>query len=293
MRRSPAEPFKPEPPTPPRRIRWWAVWVLGGLIFVALVIAIFLLRPQLARLFAKQSACIEPKLSLGAATFRIRTIQRASDGSITVPPYGEGIAYWIEGTDTNYVFVLSPTPKNLALETSLEVGDQATITWANCNLTTYNLSAPKTSLPDDSKLFDQSTSGITLFARTDSSAKGFVVRGELVEETLMTVNTPESVTAEIQAEVSLLVTTTSADKTTIQVGVSILNTGQSAFTLSASDVSLTSEDATPLAPISAEPSLPQEIKPGDSKTIYFTFPHPASKTATLKILSIEYDLENF
>jgi hypothetical protein len=120
-----------------------------------------------------------------------------------------------------------------------------------------------------------------------------VVKGELVEEELKAINTPAPGASGIQAEVSLLETSTSADGTTIRVGVSILNTGATAFKVSTSDVSLTPEGATPQAPTSAEPALPREIMPGASEMIYFTFPRSSSGKAILKIFDIEFDVEGF
>jgi hypothetical protein len=90
-----------------------------------------------------------------------------------------------------------------------------------------------------------------------------------------------------------LETTTSADGTTIKVSVSIQNYGAAAFTLSTSDVSLTQQDGTSLNMVSSEPPLPKEIAPGATETIYFTFPRPASPTATLKIFTVEYDIEGY
>jgi hypothetical protein len=97
----------------------------------------------------------------------------------------------------------------------------------------------------------------------------------------------------LQVEISLLDTTTSADGSTIRVGISIYNYGQIAGTLSTSDVSLTPEAGSPLAPVLAEPDLSLEIAPGTTQTIYLSFPRPSTATATLKILSVEYELEGY
>ncbi|HBG74852.1 MAG: hypothetical protein A2X25_07875 [Chloroflexi bacterium GWB2_49_20] len=51
----------------------------------------------------------------------------------------------------------------------------------------------------------------------------------------------------------LLVTTTSPDGSKLQVGISVYNYGQIAGTLSDSDVSLTPEGGSPVAPVLAEP----------------------------------------
>jgi hypothetical protein len=121
-----------------------------------------------------------------------------------------------------------------------------------------------------------------------------VIRGNRTEVLVIVTDTPAPPgTPVIEAEVTFLETLTSADGATIQVGVSVLNYGASAFTLSASDVSLTPENVAPIAPTSAEPPLPLEVGPGATETIYFTFPRPPSNTAVFKVLTVEYDLEDF
>lgn len=278
--------------------------LMGVGIAVLLALVLFLFRgnifqpitpstetPVIPTMFIPTPDCGPPTLVLGTATFQIQNITRAPDGSLSVPPDTSGVAYWVEGTNTNYVFVLSPTPDNLALMSTITVGSMAKATWKNCNSTTYSLTAPQQGSLTVSTLPDQSIDGITVFFQTDASGVGFVFNGELTEEQISTINTPED--SQIQAEISLLETTTSADGTSIRVGVSIQNYGEAPFTLSASDISLTQQDGTPLVMASSEPPLPKEVGAGSTETIYFTFPRPASPSATLKIFDIEYDLEGY
>jgi hypothetical protein len=215
---------------------------------------------------------------------------------LSVPPDTSGIAYWVDATNTNYIFVLSPNPDNLSLLSTLTAGSVAKVTLANCNSTKYNLITPEPDPTSVSTLLDQadqSTSGITVFLLSAPSTASIVVRGELTEEQVSTINTPASGGSEIQAEIGLLETATSADGTTISISVSIYNWGQSAFTLSESDVALTPEDASPVVLINSKPRLPEQIKPAETETIEFTFPRPSSPTATIKILDIEYELEGY
>lgn len=249
--------------------------------------------PIIPTMFIPTPDCGSPTLVLGTATFQIQNIPRAPDGSLPVPTDTSGVAYWVEGTSTNYVFVLSPTPDNLALMSTITVGSTAKATWKNCNSTSYSLSAPQQGSLTVSTLPDQSIDGITVFFQTDVSGAGFVFTGELTEEQISTINTPDLGGSEIKAEISLLETTTSADGTSIRIGVSIQNYGEAPFTLSASDISLTQQDGTPLVMASSEPPLPKEVGAGSTETIYFTFPRPASPSATLKIFNIEYDLEGY
>ena len=269
------------------------LFIFRGNIFQTLTPATETPAPVIPTMFIPTPDCGSPTLVLGTATFQIQNITPAPDGSLAVPPDTSGIAYWVEGTDTNYVFVLSPTPDNLALMSTITVGSTAEATWQNCNSTTYGLSAPQQGSLNASISPDQSIDGITIFFQTDGSGAGFVFNGELTEEQISTINTPDLGGSDIQAEISLLETTTSADGTTIRVGVSILNYGTAAFTLSARDVSLMQQDGTPLVMARSEPPLPKEVGAGSTETIYFTFPRPASPTAILKILTIEYDIEGY
>ena len=248
--------------------------------------------PLIPTMFVPTPDCGPATFVLGPTTFQIQTINPAADGSLSVPPDTSGIAYWVDATNTNYVFVLSPTPDNLSLISSLTAGNIAKATWSNCNSTTYNLFAPEQNPASISTLLDQSTSGITIFVQSDPSTASLVIRGELTEEQLSTINTPAAGT-EIQAEISLLETTTSPDGTTIRVSISIQNYGATAFTLSGSDVSLTSQDGTALIMVNSEPVLPKEIGPGATETIYLRFPRPSSPMATIKIFDIEYELEGY
>ena len=242
-------------------------------------------------LFVPTPDCGTPTLVVGSTSYQIQTITPAADGSLPVPADTAGIAYWVEGTNTNYVFLLSPTPDNLALLSALPAGTTAKATWKNCNSTSYNLLVPETGSINASTLPDQSLNGITIFIPSDPSGNGSLVKGELAEEQISTFNTPSA--SEIQAEIGVLETATSPDGTTIRIGVSIYNWGGAAFTLSSGNISLTQQDGTALTMVSSEPPLPKEIAPGSTETITFTFPRPATQIATLKIFTVEYDIEGY
>lgn len=244
-------------------------------------------------LFVPTPDCGPPTLVLGSTTYQIQNLAPAPDGSLTVPSDTPGVVYWVEGTNDNYVFVLSPTPENISLASTTTAGIIAKTAWTNCNSMIYGLYAPELGLLNASVSPDQSVAGITIFFQTDAAGNGFVIKGELTEEQISTINTPETSGLEIQAEISLLETTISPDGTTIRVGVSILNYGQTPITLSVNDISLTPVGATPLTIINSEPALPKEIATNATETIYFTFPRPSSQVATLKILTVEYDIEEY
>ena len=283
------------------------VAVLVGLGILALIILLgfLLLRngfqlaasatltPPIPTIIVPTPDCGSPTLVLGTSTFQIQNLTPAADGSLIVPPDTSGIAYWVEGTDSNYVFVLSPTPDNLSIMSTITSGSTAKATWKNCNSTTYTLSAPQPGSFNGSALPDQSVAGITVFFQMDASGAGFVFSGELTEEQISTFNTPVVGASDIQAEIGLLETTTSADGTTIRIGISIQNYGTTPFTLSTSDIALIRPDGTLLNMVGSEPPLPKEIAAGATETIFLTFPRPASPTATLKILTVEYDIEGY
>lgn len=237
--------------------------------------------------FGEQPPCGESTLQIGDAKYQIKETNTKSDGFLKIPSNTPDIAYWVNQTETNQVFALSPTSENLALQNKNP--EKAIVTWENCNSSTYTLSAPQTGLPDMNTLLDQSFSGITIFVQ--NSNDGFVIHGEFMGEEIQAFDTPDP--SSIQAEISLLETTTSTDGKTIRVEVSILNSGQSPITLSTSDISLTPENATALALETSEPALPKEIKVGATETIYLTFIRPATPTATLKIFSAEYELDGY
>jgi hypothetical protein len=141
-------------------------------------------------------------------------------------------------------------------------------------------------------LTDQAKIGIIIYVPGSDLAPGIWVQGGMLEEIFRPFETsvPNSF---VDVEVSLLKTTTLNDGTTIQVTFSILNYGAAPGTISEGDISLTPEDAAPLALIHSEPSLPQELKPQESQIFTLDFPRPTSTTAILKIFNIEFNLGDY
>ena len=285
----PAAPPQGRKKSAPARSARWLV-VLAILVIVALVVAGIIFLPRLLAGLSPQAGC-SPSLVLGAQTFAVEKINPGSSATLPAPASAAGRAYWVEGTLNNAVFLLSPVPDNLGLVNALKTGDTALFTQANCNQTSYSLSTFTPSEPLKADLLDQSVSQITIYMPPGAGSTGLVVVGQLREENIISFSTPDA--SSVQVEVSLLETTTSPDKATITVSVSINNYGQTAATLSPGDVSLAPEGATPLKPFLAEPALPFTIKPGATETIQLTFPRPATPTATLKIFTVEYTLEGY
>ena len=236
--------------------------------------------------FGKKPPCGQSVLKIGETTYQIKDAKTESDGSLKISANTPNTAYWVNQTETNQVFALSPTSENLKLQNANP--DKAVVTWANCNSSSYTLSAPQAGMPAMNTLLDQSNSGITIFVQNGND--GFVIHGEFVGENIQAFNTPDL--SAIQAEISLLGTIPSADKKTIKVSVSILNSGQKKITLTSNDVSLLIGN-TIAKPLSSEPVLPKEIAPSATEKFSFTFAYPNAPGATLKVFDAEYDVEGY
>jgi hypothetical protein len=235
-------------------------------------------------------ACGQPTLILGSTQYRIEVITPAADNSLTVPPDSPEVAYWLEGTNANRVFGLSPTPNNLAWSTSLKAGDETTFIGEDCTPETYVVKAVETGPLNNPALFDQATAGLTLLLQT-GPGEGLIIQGSPAEVLVIVTDTPPpSGTVLREAEISFLEKTVSPDGQSLQVGISIFNYGAAPLTVSAGDVSLSPDNA---ALLNAEPALPREIGPGITETFYFTFPLSGSDEAILKIFDAEFDLADF
>ena len=249
--------------------------------------------PAISTLTIPTVDCSPPTLVLGATSYQIENVTLSADGTISVPPDVNGTAYWVEGTGLQYIFMLSPTVENLNLLTSLPEGISATASWSNCNSTTFTLSAPQPGDLEITYLPEQSAASILIFLQLDPTGEGFMVSGEMTGEQISTFNTPDVSRDEVQAEIGLVETEASADGNSIQLTISIYNFGGTILPLAASDVSLIPSGAEPLVMSASEPALPREIAPAVTETFTFTFPRPATPTATLRVFTVEYDIEGY
>jgi hypothetical protein len=246
----------------------------------------------LPTMFVPTPDCGSPTLELGASKFQIQNLSPAAVGSLSVPPDTSGTAYWLEGTDTNYVFLINASPENLAILPTISAGSPAKVTWENCNSSSYTLSAGQPGALDIKTLSDQSAEGITIIFQTDTSGAGTVFNGGFEEQQINTFSTPD-LSQGVQAEIGLLETTPSKDGTSIQTNFSVYNFGTTPFTLTANDVSLTPTGGSPMGLTNSKPSLPKEITPGKTAEFTFTFPRPTTPTATIKLFTVEYDVEGY
>jgi len=92
----------------------------------------------------------------------------------------------------------------------------------------------------------------------------------------------------VQFDLTLLNPSTPDDRT-VRVGFTINNTGTQTITLTDRDISLTEANAAEVFPAMVEPALPHEIKPGNSLSIYATFPKPAGTSAVLRVIDVTFD----
>ena len=295
----------PPQPSASRKTTLTVVLVLMGLgILLLITLVAFALRggfpsfqfagaaTPFPTLFFPTPDCGSPTLTIGSTTFQIQNISTAADGTVSLPPDTSGVAYRVEGTDLQYIFMLSPTQENIALIASLPEGTTAKATSSNCNAMTFTLSAPQPGTFETISLPDQSTASMALYVQTDATGNGLVTSGGVTEEQISTFSTPD-LSQGVQAEIGLLETTASQDGTTIQLKVSVYNFGTTPFSLTTNDVSLTPAGGTPLAMVSSQPALPREIAPGKTEEFTFTFPRPATPTAILKVFTVEYDVEGY
>jgi hypothetical protein len=274
-----------------RSTRWISRALLGRLAVLAVVAAMVSAcqaGPTPPAATPPPPPCVEPTLTLGTTKFVIKPIARAADGSLTLPSDNADTAYWVDGTNVNYVFALGPAAKNLALKDALPPGTAATIAWADCSTDEYVVKSIEAGVPEQSVLYDQSHGGLTVFVPGGASGQGLTITSARPQASAAETPSPTEANA-IQADMAFLGNTTSPDGKSVQITVAMTNTGTTPFSLTISDISLTPENAASLAPSRVEPSLPQTIQPGAGATFSITFPHPGVSTAVLKILTFSLD----
>ena len=300
MDSSTPQPAAPEPPeaNPRRRTGLWLL-LIAALIVLALLVTAYILaytgtffvRPDWARALRIPTAtplCARPMLSLGPAGFSIEAAARPADGSLPAPASEPGTAWWVADTFAPFVFLLTPTAEMPDLGAFLQPGDPMVVVWADCGREEFVLSAAESEAPTAAALLAQSGSGIAVIVRPGGGAPAYLLLGERPGLTLVT---PEPTDPNaIQAEITFGETVVSQDGQTLTTGLTIANFGGQPISLAPVDLSLAAEGQPPLAPLSVEPALPQEIQPGDSLALAITFPNPGGGTAVLRVLDFTADL---
>ena len=247
--------------------------------------------PRIAGLFRTPTPtlpCMQPTLLVGSRAFRIETVALKSDGSLPKVPKKAGTAWWVLGTQPDYVFILPQIRENLDAIPNLSAGAPLTITWADCGQEAFVVKAVSPRNPFLVEQVDQSASGATLVLPVDSKGTVMVVSSGWPVSPQAVTETPDP--NAVQAEVSFLETSVSEDGTTLRQVIEIKNTGTISIPLAASDISLSYEGSSPQGPLSVEPALPAEIAPGQSLALAITFAKPPANTAVFRILDFSVDL---
>jgi hypothetical protein len=236
--------------------------------------------------------CEAALLEIGSQIFGFNALAPAEDGSFTIPADGApDSAYWVAGSELAPLFYLSPTAANRALVTSLAEGEPVRVTWQNCNTTSFTLFPAELEANDLAQIAAGLEAGIAIAVQDESAAQAWVARSELQGEEIFVFSTPDP--NEMLAEIGLLEVSTSEDRTSITVRISIYNAGQSQIALEMDDVSLMTDGEIISRSLFSEPALPKNIAPGSSEEFFFTFVRPTTTEATFRVFDIEYDLENY
>jgi hypothetical protein len=229
--------------------------------------------------------CIEPSIKLGDAKFRVDSISREADTFPEIPKRNGDTAFWVEGTTVNYVFGLSSTKDNLALDTILKTDDPIVIAWADCSTDEYVVSSVDTAEASDLNIFDQSSGGVTVYVQGESGT--LVIHGE--RPTVQSADTLEPLSEDAPQIDLQILEFTQPDDQTLSFRIMITNQGAETITLTDKDVALISSDGSETPPLTMTPDLPQELRPGDIIPLVMTFSKPQGTSAILRIFDITFE----
>jgi hypothetical protein len=300
--------LEPTPPSPnssdvsgptPQRKRGviWAAILIAGLLLILIIAFLaarsgkIFVRPDWARQLGLPTAtqpCVQPALLLGHASFPLEALARAGD-RLPLPPGKAGVAGWVADTFAPYVFLLVQASTNPDLQATLKPGDPMVVQWADCGREEYIFSSRLPGTPDAEDWLAQTAAGIVVIVQPPGGTPAYALRGE--RPAMAQPETPEPTDENaIQADITFGDTIVSEDGQTLTTALTITNRGSQAITITPNDLWLTVEGEEPLAPLSVEPALPQEIQPGDSQSLTIIFPNPGGNVATLKLLDFSMDL---
>lgn len=230
--------------------------------------------------------CIEPSLVTVGAVFRIQGQPLAEDGGLPDAPQDPAVAFWIEGSTPNYLMLVNPTPENQQALAALQAGMPVRVIWADCTRDEYVVFSVE-ERPDFSPAqLDQSRGGITIFLPLEASGRGLVVTSGIViapTETPLP-GAPDAAAPEgLQADISFLETSPSADGKTLRLVIEVKNVGSSPLSLKPDDFSLAPDGAPDQPPLSTDPALPLEIAPGEMRQLTLDFPQPAGNATVFRV----------
>lgn len=231
--------------------------------------------------------CGAPQLLLGDRSLRVESAAPGADGMLPAPPQQADTALWVEGSNPNYLLLLSAA--NQTTLAALQPGVAVSITWGDCSKEEFVLKE----ISDRSLLrleeLDQTRGGIALFMPLDVSGRGLLLQSGRPEPPAQAA--PEAAEpAGLQADIVFLETTPSADGQTLRLTLEITNTAAAPLALSPQDFSLAPDGAPDQPPLNVEPALPLEIAPGVSLRLTLVFPHPGGNSALFRLKDFTTDL---
>lgn len=100
-------------------------------------------------------------LEIGGRTFAVQA-SPADGGAWAAPASASGAAIWVEGTVVNYVLGLEATAEQTALVEQLVAGDPLSLRLSNGARVTFRVARTESIRPDDTSIFAQHSSGLTL-----------------------------------------------------------------------------------------------------------------------------------
>jgi hypothetical protein len=261
------------------------VSIAGLFVLVILLSGIFILRPQIASwlgLSAPTPQCLKPSLTIGNSDFDIQFLAPLTDGSFAIPYRAAHTAFWLQGTNTHFVFGLSAIPVNEILMELYQIGDVVKVTWADCGEEDYVVTSIEKDVALDATFFDQSEGGISVYIPGNSNAASIVLLGKRPELLVTSSPEPTDVNA-VLMDILFIENSISTDKKIVTFVLGITNRGAHSISLVAGSLDLTPANETPLTPLQVSPALPLTIPSGSTVTLQVDFPYPGPPSAVFRI----------
>ncbi len=279
--------------------------LLAGLILffllaaaTTLLVAYMVFQPQLAAFLQSPTIipnptaapqCVQPSLTLGTNTYPLEVAALPAQGGLPSFSGSPGVALWVSNTFSPFVFLLEPATGSPDLQAALAPGDPMVVQWADCGREEFVYTSLEAGAVDAQTLLAQTTPGMAVIIEPRGGGIGYLLRGQRPE--LVNPPTPEpTVENALTVDITFGDTTISADGKTLTTRLTVTNRGNQSITITNNDLSLTSENQPPEAPLQVVPPLSQELQPAASLPLVITFPNPGGHTAVLRVLDITVDL---
>ncbi len=233
--------------------------------------------------------CVQPTLTLGPNTYTVDVVNLSTPGVLPTPSGAAGTAWWVSGTYSPFIFILTPPLGSPDLQATLIPGDPMVVQWADCGREEFVYTELQVGTIDSQALLAQNSTGIAVVVRLLGNSGSYLLRGQRPE--LINPATPEPTSENaVTVDITFDATSFSADGKQLTTRLTITNRGSQAITITNNDLSLTPENGAPEAPLQVVPGLSQELQPGASLPLVITFTNPGGHVATLRVLDITVDL---